>query len=89
MKMKRIELSEDEHTKYEKTRIIGSRALQLSMGAPILVKLSQKDLEEMNFNPIEIAKREYVAGVIPMKVKRIPPRGRVVSLETRDKKAAN
>jgi DNA-directed RNA polymerase subunit K/omega len=77
MKMKKIELSEDEHTKYEKTRIIGSRALQISMGAPILVKLSQKDLEDISFNPIEIAKKEYAAGVIPMKVKRLPPQGRM------------
>lgn len=64
-------------TKYEKARIIGSRALQLSMGAPYLVKLAPEDLERIKYNPIEIAKMEFEAGVIPMDVvrevkKRIP-----------------
>tara|TARA_Y100000034_G_scaffold53220_1_gene65316 strand:+ start:249 stop:461 length:213 start_codon:yes stop_codon:yes gene_type:complete len=58
------------YTKYEKARMIGSRALQLSMGAPFLVKLSNKDLEEMKFDPIEIAIREFDEGVLPITVKR-------------------
>ena len=32
-------------TKYEKARIIGSRALQIALGAPILVKLSEEELK--------------------------------------------
>lgn len=87
--MKRIELSEDEHTKYEKTRIIGSRALQISMGAPILVKLNDKDLAEINYNPIEIAKKEYAAGVIPLRVKRLPPKGRYGVPVEKEKKSAD
>ncbi len=67
-------LEEGEFTKYEKARMIGSRALQISMGAPFLVKLNQKQLEELNFNPVEIAKREFEAGVIPIEVKRTLPR---------------
>lgn len=58
------------YTKYEKARMIGSRALQLSMGAPFLVKLSEEELEKIKFNPIEIALREYVEGVLPITVKR-------------------
>ena len=34
-------------TKYEKARIIGARALQLSMGAPFMVDISKKKLEEI------------------------------------------
>ena len=68
-----IELGKDKLTKYEKARIIGSRALQISQGAPFLVKLSQKRLEELKYNPVEIAKEEFKAGVIPMAVKRINP----------------
>lgn len=60
-------------TKYERARIIGSRALQLSMGAPYLVKLSKKDLEDMRYNPLEIAKKEFEAGVIPIDVIRKSP----------------
>ena len=60
----------EEYTKYEKARMIGSRALQLSMGAPFLIKLSQKDLEKIRFDPIEIALIEFDEGVLPITVKR-------------------
>lgn len=59
-----------DYTKYEKARMIGSRALQLSMGAPFLVKLDTDELKKMNYNSIEIALREYDAGVLPITVKR-------------------
>jgi len=59
-----------EHTKYELARIIGARALQLSQGAPILVKLSEKDLEKVGYSTLEIAKLEYKEGVIPISIKR-------------------
>ncbi len=60
----------EEYTKYEKARMIGSRALQLSMGAPFLIKLSEKDLDKIKFNPIEIAILEFDEGVLPITVKR-------------------
>ncbi|RME32234.1 DNA-directed RNA polymerase subunit K [Candidatus Woesearchaeota archaeon] len=66
----------EKHTKYERARIIGSRALQISQGAPILVKLTKKQLEEIKYNPVEIAKREYAAGVIPIGIKRVLPHER-------------
>ncbi|MBS3106663.1 DNA-directed RNA polymerase subunit K [Candidatus Woesearchaeota archaeon] len=65
-------------TKYEKARIIGSRALQISMGAPFLVKLDEKELERIRFNPVEIAKIEFEKGVIPITVKRPHPKSRYV-----------
>ena len=58
------------YTKYEKARMIGSRALQLSMGAPFLVKLSEEELQKLRFDPIEIALREFDDGVLPITVKR-------------------
>lgn len=61
-------------SKYEKTRIIGSRALQISMGAPFLVKLSDKELEAVKFNPVDIAKLEFEKGVIAMTVSRPLPK---------------
>jgi len=60
-------------TKYEKARMIGSRSLQLSMGAPFLIKITKKELEEIKYNPIEIARREYDSGVIPITIKRPLP----------------
>jgi len=63
-----------EFTKYEKARIVGARALQIAMGAPILIKLAEKDLEEIKFNPIEISKMEYNKGILPITIKRPMPR---------------
>ncbi|MBT4651073.1 DNA-directed RNA polymerase subunit K [Candidatus Woesearchaeota archaeon] len=62
------------HTKYEKARMVGSRALQLSMGAPILLKMSKKEMESLKYNPIKIALKEYESGVLPITVKRPLPR---------------
>lgn len=50
-------------TRFEKTRIISARALQISMGAPVLVKTNAYD-------PKSIAREEFDAGVLPITVKR-------------------
>lgn len=55
-------------TRYEKARIIGARALQLSMGAPSLLKISE-DL----MSPLSISIKELEAGVIPITVRRSMP----------------
>lgn len=60
----------EKHTKYEVARLIGSRALQISMGAPFLVKLDDKDLAKIGYNPIEIAKLELKEGLLPITVRR-------------------
>ena len=51
------------YTRYERARIIGARALQISMGAPLLVTTSRID-------PLEIAIEEFNANSIPITVKR-------------------
>lgn len=71
--MPNIQIPEEKLTKFEKSRILGSRALQLSMGAPFLVDISEEKLESINYNPVEIAKIEYAEGVIPMQIKRTMP----------------
>lgn len=53
-----------EYHRFEKARIIGARALQIKMGAPILIKV--KD----DISGLEIAKREFDKNVIPITVKR-------------------
>lgn len=58
------------NTKYEIARIIGSRALQIAMGAPILLKLTEKELETIQYNPIQIALQEYEKGVLPVAIRR-------------------
>ena len=57
-------------TRYEKARLIGARALQISLGAPILVEIS-----EHNYDPIDIAMKELDLDAIPMQiVRRFPQR---------------
>ena len=51
------------YTRYERARIIGARALQISMGAPLLVTTSKID-------PLEIAIEEFNENSIPITVKR-------------------
>ena len=60
-------------TKYEKARIIGARALQLAMGAPLLIELKKEDLEKIRYNPIAIAKIEFEKGILPITIKRPLP----------------
>ncbi len=63
----------EEFTKYEHARIVGARALQISMGAPFMIKLTDDDLKKIGYNPIEIAKMEFKLGIIPIQVKRPMP----------------
>lgn len=56
-----------ELTRFEKTRIISARALQISMGAPVLVKTEAHD-------PKEIARHEFSTSVLPITVKRTMPK---------------
>lgn len=72
---------EETYTKYEKARMVGSRALQISMGAPFTIKISKKELEEMGFNPVEIAKREFAADSLPLTVVRPFPKAELTEEE--------
>lgn len=59
----------EEYSKFEKTRIISARALQLSMGAPILISVKINELD-----PIDLAKREFEKGLVPITIKRKNPK---------------
>jgi len=56
-------------TRFEKARIVGARALQIAMGAPILVDPSDVS------SPIDIALKELDGGVLPMTIRRTLPDG--------------
>ena len=59
------EVTTVKYTRFERARIIGARALQISMGAPVLLDVSDEMID-----PIEISILEFNSGVIPMTVKR-------------------
>ncbi|MBI2136013.1 DNA-directed RNA polymerase subunit K [Candidatus Woesearchaeota archaeon] len=66
-----------QYSKYEKARILGSRALQLSMAAPSLLKFTEEDYIRIRYNPIEIAKLEFKANLIPITVRRLLPKDKI------------
>lgn len=61
-------------TKYEKARILGARALQIAMNAPLLIKIEAEDLEKINFDALKIAEIEFESDVLPISVKQPMPK---------------
>jgi DNA-directed RNA polymerases I, II, and III subunit RPABC2 len=56
-------------TKYEKARILGTRALQISMNAPVMVTLTSES------DPLAIAMKELRERKIPLIIRRFMPDG--------------
>ncbi len=55
------------YTRFERARILGARALQISMGAPSVLDAASREID-----PMLIAVREFQAGSVPMTVQRFP-----------------
>ncbi|MGW8288779.1 MAG: DNA-directed RNA polymerase subunit K [Candidatus Bathyarchaeia archaeon] len=55
-------------TRFERARIVGARALQIAMGAPILI-----EVPEGRAGPIDIALLELGSGILPLTVRRTLP----------------
>lgn len=66
-------------TRYEKARIVGARALQISCGAPILV-----DKPINLIDPIRIATLELNEKILPLTIRRKMPSTIINDLETQD-----
>jgi DNA-directed RNA polymerase I, II, and III subunit RPABC2 len=67
---KKVEVGPPKLTRFEKARIVGARALQVAMGAPILIQPST-DLS----SPTDIALKELESGILPMTIRRTLPDG--------------
>ena len=52
-----------EHSRFEKARVIGARALQISMVAPVQLEVPNEIID-----PVIIAQMEYDDGVIPIDI---------------------
>ncbi len=50
------------YTRFEKARIIGARALQIAMGAPVLIDVPE------GITPLDAAMLEFEKGVVPITV---------------------
>lgn len=64
----------DRLTRFEVARLIGARALQVSLGAPILIKTEE-------FDPLKIARFEFKEKAVPITIKRKLPSGEEVVVE--------
>jgi len=51
--------------RFERARIIGARALQIAMGAPVILNVERGFLD-----PVSLAEREFRDGLIPITVGR-------------------
>lgn len=60
----------EKFSKYETARILGARALQIAMNAPLLIKLSKEDLEKVKYDALKIAEIEFESGVLPISIKK-------------------
>ena len=69
-----LEKLENKFTKYEIARILGARSLQLAMDAPVLLKMSKEEEEELNFDTLKIAEKELEADVLPITIRRPLPK---------------
>jgi DNA-directed RNA polymerase subunit K len=63
-------MEEKQFTKYEMARILGARALQISMNAPLLIKIEKDDLEKINYDALKIAEVELNSDILPISIKR-------------------
>ncbi len=64
----------EKFTKYETARIIGARALQIAMDAPLLLKISEEELKKINFDALIIAEKELNENVLPITIRRPSPK---------------
>ena len=69
-----------EYTRFERARIVGARALQIAMGAPVLIEHQQAG----SANPVDLALMEFRESVIPITVRRtVPPKAEPRKLTTK------
>ena len=67
---KKILIGPPKITRFERARIVGARALQIAMGAPILIKPKKGAT-----GPIDIALEEFNRGILPITIRRTLPDG--------------
>jgi DNA-directed RNA polymerase subunit K/omega len=62
-------------TRFEVTRVLSARSLQLSLGAPPLVKRTSE------LNMLQVAEKEFEHKVLPLSVLRKFPNGKLKRVE--------
>src|SRR3989344_123404 len=77
-------------SKYEIARILGARALQIAMDAPLLLKISEDELKAMKYDALKIAELEFSEGALPIAISRpLPRKGRDKLSEVKEDKTTD
>jgi DNA-directed RNA polymerase I, II, and III subunit RPABC2 len=66
----KVQIGPPKLTRFERARIVGARALQVSLGAPVLVEVALGVID-----PIDISITELKEGALPMTIRRTLPDG--------------
>ena len=83
-------MQSQDFTKYERARILGARALQIAMNAPLLIKIDKEELERIKFDALKIAEIEFEQNVLPITVdKPLPKKEEEVLKRVKEKKISN
>ncbi len=61
--------AKESYSRYEKTRIISARSLQIAQGSPLLI-----DAPRGVTDPFDIARLEWDAGMIPIDIRERKPK---------------
>ena len=77
-------------TKDEKARILGARALQIAMNAPLLIRITPEDLEKVKYDSLKIAEIELNSNILPITInKPFPKKKEDVLKRVKEQKAVN
>ena len=80
-------MNQDNFTKYERARILGARALQIAMNAPLLIKIEKDDLEKIHYDSLKIAEIELNSKILPISIhKPFPKKREDVLKRSKDRK---
>lgn len=81
---------EKKFSKYETARILGARALQIAMDAPILAIIEKEKLEEMKHDALKIAEYELNENILPISIHRpVPRKGKEKLSEIKEEKISD
>jgi DNA-directed RNA polymerase subunit K/omega len=69
-KIKKVGIGPKKLTRFERAKVVSARALQIAMGAPVLIDNARESI-----SPIDIALLEIQERVLPISIRRSLPDG--------------
>lgn len=83
-------MNTQDFTEYERARILGARAFQIAMNAPLLIKMNPEDLEKIKFDALKIAEVELDSDILPISIKKpFPQKKKEILKRAREQKISD